>query len=480
MRLTLKTKIWITVLSIVLMFAFFILFYFPAEQEKHLLNNYNKEVQNLANTVALGVKIALTEQNFEGVSTAMDFVKGDAHLYSVSLIQTDTLWNNNRTHYQIESKVFKTYPDHVNVNVNMESNDMIIVKKAPFHTTMMDGEILLAFTTKEITQSKRQIRLTSIVVSIIVFIIGIIIGFWLSRNISVPVLALRDAANKVGEGDLTQRVISNSKDEIGELGIAFNKMVDDLSKAQKQVLERSNELMAEKRKSDDLLLNILPAETADELKANGSAKAKNYESVSVLFADFKGFTKLSEQLNPEQLVAELNYFFSAFDQIIQKHNIEKIKTIGDAYMCAAGLPVKNNTHSKDIILAAMEMRNFIDHHNQKNKANSGSGLIFEIRIGINTGPVVAGIVGLRKFAYDIWGDAVNIASRMETCSEPGKINISGATYQLVKNDFRCIYRGKINAKNKGEIDMYFVENLNEPQREFKEKFENEINTINNS
>ena len=477
MRLTLKTKIWITVLSIVLMFSFFILFYFPAEQEKHLLNNYNKEVQNLANTVALGVKIALTEQNFEGVTTAMDFVKGDPHLHYVSLIQTDTLWNDQKTSYQIVSKVFKTYPENAQVNLHAVSDDQYIAKKAGFHTSIMDGQILLVFTTREITQSKRQIRLTSVIVSLVVFIIGIIIGFWLSRNISVPVLALRDAANRVGEGDLTQRVHSSSRDEIGELGIAFNKMVEDLSRAQKQVLERTNELVAEKRKSDELLLNILPAETADELKATGMAKAKNYESVSVLFADFKGFTKLSEQLNPEQLVAELNYFFSAFERIIQKYNIEKIKTIGDAYMCAAGLPAKNNTHSRDIIMAAIEMRNFIHQHNQKNQHRSG--LTFEIRIGINTGPVVAGIVGLRKFAYDIWGDSVNIASRMETCSEPGKINISGATYQLVKNDFKCTYRGKINAKNKGEIDMYFVESLNQQELERKEKVADNYNKSSN-
>lgn len=288
--------------------------------------------------------------------------------------------------------------------------------------------------------------------SALVFGIGIIIGFWLARNISVPVLALRDAANKVGEGDLTQRVTQRSHDEIGELGNAFNKMVDDLARAQKQVRE-------EKKKSDELLLNILPSETADELKATGSAKAKNYESVTVLFADFKSFTQLSEQLNPEQLVAELNYFFSAFDTIVEKYNIEKIKTIGDAYMCAGGLPVPNRSHPRDMVNAALEMRNVVDQYNSR-KQNS-SGLIFEMRVGINSGPVVAGIVGLRKFAYDIWGDTVNIASRMETASVPGKINISGSTYELIRDEFVCTYRGKINAKNKGEIDMYFVEGLKE-------------------
>ena len=172
-----------------------------------------------------------------------------------------------------------------------------------------------------------------------------------------------------------------------------------------------------------------------------------------MFADFKSFTKISEKLSPEKLVAELNYFFTAFDTIMQQYNIEKIKTIGDAYMCAGGLPVTNTTHAKDVVNAAIEMRNLTNSY----KGSNGLGeIIYEMRIGINTGPVVAGIVGLKKFAYDIWGDTVNIASRMETCSEPGKINISKSTYELIKGDFDCTYRGKISTKNIGEFDMYFV------------------------
>jgi class 3 adenylate cyclase len=454
MRISVKTKIWVTVLAIVMMFAFFILYYFPAQQEKNLLKNYHNEVQNLANTVALGVKIALTEQNFEGVQMAMDFVKGD-HLSFVSLIQIDTLWNSSHTQFVIRKSVFKTYPEQKMIHPDLASSDSVIVKYSPFQSPVMNGGVLLGFNTREIEQNKRQIRITSLIVSLIVFFIGIAIGFWLARNISVPVLALRDAANKVGEGDLTQRVTNIPRDEIGELSLAFNKMVDDLSRAQKQIFERSQELIREKKKTEELLLNILPSDTADELKTTGAAKAKNYESVTVMFADFKGFTKLSEKLKPDKLVAELNFYFCAFDRIVQKYNIEKIKTIGDAYMCAGGLPVVNQTHPVDMVCAAMEMKDFI--HQNKSRYGFNNDILFEIRIGIHTGPVIAGIVGLRKFAYDIWGDTVNIASRMETCSEPGKINISGATYHLVKNQFVCTYRGKINAKNKGEIDMYFVE-----------------------
>src|SRR5687768_2812932 len=175
MRITLKTKIWITVLTIVMLFAFFILFYFPAQQEKLLLNNYNKEVQNLANTVALGVRIALTEQNFEGVQTAMDFVKEDPHLSFVSLIQTDSVWNDDHTKYTIENKVFKTFPENVEIDLTKDYTDSLVVKTANFQTPVMNGKIMLGFTTSEIIKNKKQIRLTSIFVSLIVFAIGIVI-----------------------------------------------------------------------------------------------------------------------------------------------------------------------------------------------------------------------------------------------------------------------------------------------------------------
>lgn len=202
-------------------------------------------------------------------------------------------------------------------------------------------------------------------------------------------------------------------------------------------------------------MNILPEEVAEELKAKGSADAKQFDDVTVMFTDFKNFTQISEKLSPTELVNEIHTCFKAFDEIISKHNIEKIKTIGDSYMCAGGLPVMNKTNAIDVVSAAMEIQTFMQQHSAQRK-NEGKE-IFEIRIGVHTGPVVAGIVGVKKFAYDIWGDTVNIASRMESSGEAGKVNISGSTYELVKEKFNCIHRGKIQAKNKGEIDMYFVE-----------------------
>ncbi len=223
------------------------------------------------------------------------------------------------------------------------------------------------------------------------------------------------------------------------------------------VYRQRNKISKARRRSDELLLNILPGEVAEELKEKGSADAKHFDEVTVMFTDFKGFTQISEKLSPAELVAEIDYCFKAFDNIITQRTIEKIKTIGDAYMCAGGLPVANTTNAIDVVNAAMEIQQFMKQHLQQRK-NEGKE-VFEIRIGIHTGPVVAGIVGVKKFAYDIWGDTVNIASRMESSGEAGKINISGSTYNLVKDKFSCTHRGKIQAKNKGEIDMYFVETV---------------------
>jgi len=216
-----------------------------------------------------------------------------------------------------------------------------------------------------------------------------------------------------------------------------------------------NRIKKAKRRSDELLLNILPEETAEELKETGTAKTKSFESITVLFTDFKNFTIASEKLTPEELVAEINHCYSAFDRIVEKHGIEKIKTIGDSYMCAGGIPVSNKTHPFDVVRAGLEMVKFIEDN--KNERIARGQPYFELRCGIHSGPVVAGIVGIKKFAYDIWGDTVNTASRMESSGGIGKVNISGITYELVKDTFTCTYRGKIEAKNKGVIDMYFVE-----------------------
>ena len=214
----------------------------------------------------------------------------------------------------------------------------------------------------------------------------------------------------------------------------------------------------ERDRSDTLLLNILPEETANELKETGAVKAKKYDAATVLFTDFIGFTSYSEKLSPEALVETVSFYFSKFDAIIEKHGLEKIKTIGDAYMCAGGLHDNTEDHASRMIKAAFEIADFVE---ETKKDKAASELAFDIRIGINTGPVVAGVVGTKKFAYDIWGDTVNVASRMESMSEPGKINISQSTYELIKDDVVCEYRGEIEAKNRGKVKMYFATAIKE-------------------
>lgn len=215
-------------------------------------------------------------------------------------------------------------------------------------------------------------------------------------------------------------------------------------------------LQSEKDRSENLLLNILPADIAIELKEKGKAEARDYDMVSILFTDFKGFTEASAKLSAQDLVSEINTCFEAFDGIVGKYGIEKIKTIGDAYMAAGGLPSPSNDSVKNTIIVALEMQAFISK--RKNKMEAAGKPAFEMRVGIHTGPVVAGIVGLKKFQYDIWGDAVNTASRMESSGEVGKVNISQATYEVLKSDSQFAFesRGKIEAKGKGEMEMYFA------------------------
>lgn len=195
------------------------------------------------------------------------------------------------------------------------------------------------------------------------------------------------------------------------------KLIEELRNAneylEQKVMERTVEVSTQKLEIENLLLNILPLETAQELKVKGYATPRDYEHATVLFTDFKDFSLIAESLSPQELVAELNTYFMAFDQIIERHNMEKIKTIGDAYMCAGGIPVPNNTHPVDAVRAGLAIQEYMEAENEKKKQRGA--LPWQLRIGIHTGPVVAGVVGRKKFAYDIWGDAVNIASRMETC-----------------------------------------------------------------
>ena len=278
---------------------------------------------------------------------------------------------------------------------------------------------------------------------------GIFIGHM--TEVLLLSFALADRINWLkSENDNKQQRIIMQMEENDRLQLKVNRELEQ------KVAERTAELQFQKDRSDELLLNILPVEVAEELKSKGHADAKLIEHVTVMFSDFQGFTQISENLSPNELVSVINECFSAFDKIIQKYGIEKIKTIGDSYMAAGGLPSPNTTHATDVVNACLEIQKFmIEFRNERIAKNLPS---FEARIGVHTGPVVAGIVGIKKFAYDIWGDTVNTASRMESSGEVGRVNISETTYNLVKDVFDCEYRGKIDAKGKGQMDMYFVKN----------------------
>ncbi len=230
---------------------------------------------------------------------------------------------------------------------------------------------------------------------------------------------------------------------------------------QKQEIEEQKSLIeGEQEKSERLLLNILPFEVARQLKVKGKAGTRYYRHVTVVFTDFKDFSKNTKELEPKDLVAILDDYFAKFDEITGKHYLEKIKTIGDAYMCAGGLPLRNKSNPVDAVLAGLEILDYL----QKLKVHGKEGIPhWDLRIGIHTGPVVAGVVGRKKFAYDIWSETVNAAARIESLGEINKVNISGSTYDYVRDYFECSDRGKIEAKNIGKINMYFVERI---KREF--------------
>ncbi|MEQ9364848.1 MAG: adenylate/guanylate cyclase domain-containing protein [Leptospirales bacterium] len=235
------------------------------------------------------------------------------------------------------------------------------------------------------------------------------------------------------------------------------KQYGELINAQMELKRLNQDLDASFKESERLLLNILPEGVARQLKKEGQVAPQQYDSVTVLFTDFQSFTQIAEQMTPSELIRQLDSTFSFFDSVIERFGLEKLKTIGDSFMCAGGIPEPNGTHAVDAVLAALEIQEFL-RQVKDFRALRGEDF-WDCRVGISTGPLVAGVVGSRKFAYDVWGDTVNMASRMESSGEVGRINISETTYELIEGFFACEERGKVLAKNKGEVNMYFVDGI---------------------
>ena len=458
MKISLTKRIWLTVAIIILIFTILVVGIIPNKQEQDFTKSFSKETKNLTSFVSIGISVAMEQGVMDVIREVMAIARKDKRLKYITYIDE-------------VGDTFATVPPEAQIDLSTVDNDSILVQKVMCETGRGSyGYVFAVFSKKDIRDSMDEIRSVAMIVSVVVFIIGILLGLWLAKTISNPVIAIRDAAIKVGSGDLTQKVGTTGVDEISELSTALNKMVDDLATAEDKInqknkaltqsnadLEEKNNIISiEKKKSDKLLLNILPEKAAEELKLNGHYKPQRFAEVSVMFIDFVKFTHIAEKLTPEELVEEIDFCFRKFDEIVSSHGIEKIKTIGDAYLCVGGLPEVNETHARDCIKAGYEIQEFLLSRAKERRQLSLP--FFESRVGIHSGALVAGIVGIHKFAYDIWGDTVNTAARMETAGEVNKINISKTTYTLVaeNTDFTFEYRGEHMAKNKGNMEMYFV------------------------
>jgi signal transduction histidine kinase len=321
MRISLKSKIWLSICSIVFIFTFFSYYYFPRQQEKLLVDNYNSEVQNLSNTVALGVKIALKEQNFEGVQTALEFVKDDPRLQFVSMLSYDTVWEADRSKFQIKKEIVTNFPDSQHPDPEVQSSDSLIVKRAEFRSPSMSGSILLGFSTKAIADSKKRIMVTALLVSSEIFLVGILIGFLLARHISKPVKALMNAAEKVGKGDLNQKITLIHKDEIGDLSIAFNKMVDELGRAREELSDKNSQLTG---------ANLSLSNTMQELKATHAQLIQSEKMASLGELTAGIAHEIQNPLNFVNNFSELNTeLIEELKEEIEKGNLDDVKSIAD-------------------------------------------------------------------------------------------------------------------------------------------------------
>ncbi len=304
------------------------------------------------------------------------------------------------------------------------------------------GGNLFVLTILAVVPVRRQAALAILAASLITFF-----GVGLLKGVSFHTMSARYGLNDL----LTTAVVV-----VLFIYLLDNSRYMSWVKSKKIEIQRE-EMKSDKEKIDKLLLNILPESVARELKDQGFVKPVFYDAVTIVFTDFVGFTKISELLTPDQLVKELDDAFSLFDRLMDKYGLEKLKTIGDAYMFAGGVPVVNNTHEIDAVLGSLEIRDVVEKINRKKK--KAEWPVFEIRIGINTGPLMAGVVGEKKFVYDVWGDSVNLAKRMESAGARGQVNISAVTYERVKDFFVTEQRGQILAKNKGAVNMYFVKRI---------------------
>lgn len=291
-------------------------------------------------------------------------------------------------------------------------------------------------------------------VLILGLLISMLLSYQLARRLISPIHQLRDGVARISQGERAVPIQLQTNDELEQLADEFNRMSGELHKSysalERKVAERTSQVEKERAKVTELLNNMLPQSIAAELADTGKVIPRQHESASIVFSDFSGFTQTASTMPVERMVEELNLIFEAFDSICDECGIERIKTIGDSYMAVGGIPVFCTDHAQRCVRAGLRMIRFLEERNTQ------SAFKWALRIGVHSGPVVSGVVGKRKYAFDVWGDTVNLASRMESSGEAGRVNVSAYTYDLVKSAFKCEYRGKVSAKGKGDVDMYFV------------------------
>ncbi len=446
MRFTLGKKISLSFLAIIATLTGFLFWYFPNVQERNLFSSYARETESVAETVALGVSIGFNNDDFAGTQRAIDYAKMIPGFEFVVIV------NNGET--------IAAYPEDFVFNSTVETNTNFVVRKASVVAKPFSGttQAVVGRNLLPVQDRTNDLRRTALwwALGFLAFggLMGMIAGFFASR----PVLSLQRIMYQVGEGDLNVKIPKIGNDEVGDLARIFDKMLSNIRSSQYHLaqanieLQQSNDIIFQEReKSEQLLLNMMPPAIAHRLKQGESVIADSYESVSILFIDLVGFTELSGRSSPEEVIVILNAVFSTFDEIAEACGLEKIKTIGDAYMVVAGLPEWKPDHAKRAATMALRVRDAILLLNQHLNTN------LQVRIGVHIGSVVAGVIGTKKYAYDLWGDAVNIASRMESHGSPGRVHCSESVYQHLQKDFVFTDRGMMHIKGKGDMQTYFLE-----------------------
>jgi len=467
-----------------------------SEQTEKLTLFINYRIQNLRNEIlgvtGIGLDLSVVNdtiesENHKNINVFLIDHGGNIRVHrDKNLVQPHTENNPNKNlrslpGIKVLSEKILTEKDKSSEYLDENNRKVFVISR---YIPDIEWYLILEISENIMFEDIDKIFYRNLFLIIIITFISSVLIYYIAQSITNPIRKLALSARKIAERDYSIDITRESEDEVGDLARSFQEMrheiresldtitqqkneLEDYSKnLEDKVHERTQALENERAKSEKLLLSILPKEITEELMTEGSSEPLYYPHASVVFTDFKGFTQIASDMTPKELVQELDKCFSYFDSVLDRNNLEKLKTIGDSYMFAGGIPKTNNTHAIDCVLASLEIQSFM---NQMGAIRTAMNLPYwELRLGINTGPLVAGVIGEKKFSYDVWGDTVNLASRMESSGEEGKINISKDTYEYVKDFFECEYRGQVKAKNKGEIDMYFVYGIKKELSEKKE------------